>query len=288
MLVEKLGVTNAYYLGHSMGGQFVLGYALQYPDAVAGLILEGPAGLEQFPKTMKIDDKELPVFDPSYAYDFAKWEKVWEPTGTLKAEFKRTAQEVRDFFHFKTRDPETGATSPSPFGYFINDTEFARLHTNQRVAMITGNPEEFKQWVITFIYDLYTIGSENVLDDPNNLYNRLPKIKAPIFLAFGAKEPFIPSTSLNGLTDMANQVITPFLDRMSAAGRHVETKIYPNVAHFIHTDTPLQFARDTVDFMNTGRVNPMSRTVVDALVNGVAIAGGPPASGGDVQQGFSK
>jgi homoserine O-acetyltransferase len=35
-------------------------------------------------------------------------------------------------------------------------------------------------------------------DDPNNLYERLVQIKAPIFLSFGDKEPFIPGTVLNG------------------------------------------------------------------------------------------
>ena len=33
-------------------------------------------------------------------------------------------------------------------------------------------------------------------DDPKNLYERLTQIKAPIFLAFGDKEPFIPGTGV--------------------------------------------------------------------------------------------
>ena len=36
LVVGKLGVKKAYYYGHSLGGQTVLGYALRYPDAVAG------------------------------------------------------------------------------------------------------------------------------------------------------------------------------------------------------------------------------------------------------------
>ena len=42
-----------------------------------------------------------------------------------------------------------------------------------------------------FIYDLYSICSELAVDDPNSLYKQLTKIKAPIFVAFGAQEPFI-------------------------------------------------------------------------------------------------
>ena len=256
VIVDQLGIENAYYLGHSLGGQFVLGYALKYPEAVKGLILEAPAGLEIFPKTVEIDGETLGICDPAITHDFEAWQAAWGPTGALESEMGRDEQSVRDFFYFKERDPVTGAaTSPSFFGYFKNDTEYARLHTDQRIAMISGNPAELEQWVIWFIYDVWTICSEN--DDTNEapLLSRLPEIDVPIFLAFGAQEPFIPSTGLNGLDDMANQVITPFMQSMAAAGNPVEAKMYPGVGHFIHTDVPFEFASDTVSFMRTGRVN---------------------------------
>ena len=183
VLVDQLGIETAWYLGHSLGGQFVLGYALKYPEAVKGLVLEAPAGLEQFPKTMLIGDVELPVFDPAIGRDFEAWQAAWDPTGAFEAEFNRTEQGVRDFFHFIERDPVTGAAMPSRFGYFKNDTEYARLHTDQRVAMITGNPEEFEQWVTAFIYDIYTIGMELNEGDPDSLYSRLTDIDVPIFVA---------------------------------------------------------------------------------------------------------
>lgn len=292
VIVNQLGIRNAYYLGHSMGGQIVLGYALTYPDAVEGIILEGPAGLEEFPETVTFGDQSFPLFDPRIDNDKALWEQVWGPTGMLEGERSRTAEGVRDFFNFRTRDPVTGATSPSPFGYFKRETEYARLHTDQRAAMIAGNPDEFEQWVFAFIFDVYSIGKELVKGDPNSLYARLPQIKAPIFLAFGAQEPFIPSTALNGLTDMANEVIIPFQQRMQDAGNPVETKIYPGVGHFIHTDVPYEFARDTTDFMRTGRVNAVSPDVIDALVNGLTVAataGGPGNVGaGEKPAGLSK
>ena len=58
LIVGKLGVKKAFYHGHSLGGATVLGYALRYPDAVRGLILEGPAGLEEYPRNIKLGDKE--------------------------------------------------------------------------------------------------------------------------------------------------------------------------------------------------------------------------------------
>ena len=279
VIVNQLGVDKAYYLGHSMGGQIVLGYALTYPDAVEGIILEGTAGLEEFPKSITIGAEDVALFDPAIDNDKAKWEAVWGPTGMLAGERDRTAQGVRDFFGFQTRDPVTGAVSPSPFGYFKRDTEYARLHTDQRVAMITGNPAEFEQWVFAFIFDVYSIGKELVEGDPNSLYSRLTEIKAPIFLAFGAQEPFIPSTALNGLSDMAADVIIPYVNRMEQAGNPVTTKLYPGVGHFIHTDVPYEFARDTTDFMRTGRVDAISAEVITALVHGVATTAAGGAAG---------
>jgi pimeloyl-ACP methyl ester carboxylesterase len=277
LVVGKLGVKKAFYHGHSLGGQTVIGYALRYPDNVAGLILEGPAGLEEYPKFLAMGDKSYPICDPSIAYDLNAWNAAYEPMGLVKGELTRSPQAVEDFFYFRKRDA-AGNVSPSPAGYFFNDTEYARLHTNQRIAMITGNKREFEQWAFMFTYDLYSICSENVKEDPNSIYKRLPTIKAPIFLAFGAKEPFIPGTALNGLTDMAKTIVNPFKQRMTAAGNPPKIKVYPKVGHFIHTDVPYEFAKDTVDFMKTGQVDVSSPDVIDALINPVGGAAAAPAA----------
>jgi homoserine acetyltransferase len=279
LIVERLGVKKAYYHGHSLGGQVVIGYALRYPEAVRGLVLEAPAGLEEYPRDIKLGDKTLPLCDKSFAFDRKRWEEVYGPTGMVEAEANRTAEGVRDFFYFRQRDPKTGAVTPSYNGYFVNDTEYARLHTDQRAAMITGNKREFDQWVFMFIYDLYSICSELEVGDPQSIYKQLTKIKAPIFLAFGAREPFIPGTALNGLNDLAKDIIDPFMKRMTAAGNPPVLKVYPGVGHFIHTDVPYEFARDTVDFLKTGHVNADTPDVVDALVHGSQQSGG--AGGAD-------
>lgn len=288
LIVGKLGVKKAYYHGHSLGGQTALGYAMRFPEAVQGLILEGPAGLEEYPKFLKMGDKEYPICDKSIAYDMKAWKAAYDPMGLVEGEIKKSPQAVRDFFYFRKRDA-AGNVSPSAAGYFFNDTEYARLHTDQRIAMITGNKREFEQWAFMFTYDLYAICSENDAADPKSIYKRLPTIKAPIFLAFGAKEPFIPGTALNGWTDMAKSIIIPFKKRMTAAGNPPQVKVYPGVGHFIHTDVPYEFARDTVDFMKTRHVDAASDEIIDALINktGTAVAA-PAAAASGKPSGLAK
>jgi len=283
LVVNQLGVKRAAYMGHSLGGQLVLGYALTWPDAVQDLILEAPAGLEEYPREVLIaPGKKAPLFDPAFARDFDKWKQTWDQTGILSAELGRTEQGVRDFFYFKKRDPVTGAVSRSQSGYFMNDSEYARFHTEQRVGLIKGNPKELEQWANVFIFDIYTMVAELQQDDPKNLYRRLTQINVPIFLAFGDKEPFIPGTSLNGLKDLGRDVITPFMVRMTNVGNRPVLKIYPDTGHFIHTDNPVEFAADMVDFITLGRVENESPRVVDRLINGattqVAVAPTPPGS----------
>ena len=126
--------------------------------------------------------------------------------------------------------------------------------------------------------------SENYVIPHDLSGQTLTQIKAPIFLAFGAKEPFIPGTALNGLKDLAGGVIVPFVERMAAAGNRPTVKIYPDTGHFIHTDNPVQFASDVIDFVELGNVVPNSPVAFDRLVNGtsneetVGVAPTPPGA----------
>ncbi len=71
LVVDQLGVKKAYYLGHSLGGQFVMGYSLTWPDAVQGLVLEAPSGLEEYPRDITIaKDKKARLFDQAFDHDF--------------------------------------------------------------------------------------------------------------------------------------------------------------------------------------------------------------------------
>lgn len=278
LVVNQLGVKKAHYLGHSLGGQVVMGYALTWPDAVHGLALEAPSGLEEYPRDIAIaKDKKARLFDQVFDHDFDKWNQTWGPTGILAAELGRSEQSVRDFFYFKKRDPETNAVSAAKSGYFYSDSEYARFHTEQRVGLIKGNPKELEQWANVFIYDIYSIGSELQQDDPKNLYRRVAQIKAPIFLSFGDKEPFIPTPAFNGLTDLGRDVITPFMSRMTSAGNRPILKIYPETGHFIHTDNPVEFPVDVVDFVIKGTVDTSSPLGTDRMIKGSAVSALPVA-----------
>ncbi|ULK96283.1 alpha/beta hydrolase [Bradyrhizobium sp. I71] len=278
LVVNQLGVKKAYYLGHSLGGQVVMGYALTWPDAVLGLALEAPSGLEEYPRDITIaKDKKARLFDQVFDHDFDKWKETWGPTGILAAEVGRPEQSVRDFFYFKKRDPETNAVSAAKSGYFYSDSEYARFHTEQRVGLIKGNPKELEQWANVFIYDIYSIGSELQQDDPKNLYQRVAQIKAPIFISFGDKEPFIPTPAFNGLTDLGRDVITPFMSRMTSAGNRPILKIYPETGHFIHTDNPVEFPVDVVDFVIKGTVDTSSPLGTDRMIKGSAVSALPVA-----------
>ncbi len=47
-LLGQLGVSQPVLVGHSMGGQIAMTYALQHPEEVHALVLSSPAGLETF------------------------------------------------------------------------------------------------------------------------------------------------------------------------------------------------------------------------------------------------
>ena len=278
LVVNQLGVRKAVYLGHSLGGQLIMGYALTWPEAVQSLALEAPAGLEEYPREVSISkDKKLRLFDESFARDFDKWKHAWDQTGVLAAEIARPEQNIRDFFYFKKRDPATGVVSQSKSGYFMNDSEYANFHTDQRIGLTKGNPKELEQWCNVFMFDIYTMAAELQQDDPNNLYERLTQIKAPIFLSFGDKEPFIPATVLNGLTDLGRDIITPFMSRMRNAGNPPILKIYPDTGHFIHTDNPVAFPVDVVDFVTKGTVDTSSPLGTDRMIKGTVVTALPVA-----------
>lgn len=250
VIVNRLGVKKATYLGHSLGGQWVTGYALTWPENVEKVILEGSGGLEEYPTVLS----KMPLFDPEYQYNFNKWKTTWDPVGHLKKEYAKDEEAIRLFYYFKQKDKD-GKVVPAKAGYFINDSEDARFITEVRVQMIKGNAKEYDNYIITYIRDIYAMSIETRKEDPKSFYKRMKELKMPVFIAYGDKEPFIPVASLSGKKFLKADVIKPVFEAMSTAGNVPVVKIYEGAGHFIHTDFPQMFNNDVVKFTLEGKVD---------------------------------
>jgi pimeloyl-ACP methyl ester carboxylesterase len=245
IIVQQLGVKKAAYLGHSLGGQWVLGYALTYPDAVEKIILESSAGLEEYPTRIKTGDKEVLLFDDSLK-DMNSWDVVWE--ARLKQSLAQDEKYWRNFAYFKQKNSKNGKVEPSKTGFFINNTEYARYFTEVRIALNYGNKREHYNFCAEDTRDIYSLGVEVRKDDTNSITKRVKNIKAPVFLTFGEKDPFLPTT-LSGKTNLKWEVIKPFYDDLKKAGNPPLVKIYAGAGHFIHTDFPDEYSQDIVSFV---------------------------------------
>ncbi len=249
LIVNKLGIKKAVYLGHSLGGQWVLGYALTFPRAVSKLVLEAPAGLETY---------RAPLFNPKLKDDINKWRANKLAAKLLKGELAKTEDKVRLFYYFKARN-KAGDVVDSPLGYFRKRNEYTDFITQVRVKMIKGNQREYKAYCTTYIRDIYTLGIEMFPTNPMYIYNKYNRIRVPIFVAFGETEPFIP-TRLSGMIKkgLKKGIILPFYKTMKRARNKPVVKLYSGVGHFVHTDVPDDFADDVIKFAKTNTVNGAS------------------------------
>ena len=259
IIVRQLGVKKAAYLGHSLGGQWVLGYALTYPDAVEKIILESSSGLEEYPTKIKAGDKEILMFDDSQK-DMKSWKNVWD--SRLKQELMQEEESWRNFAYFKQKNPQTGKMEPSRTGFFINDTEYARYFTEVRIALNYGNKREHYNYCVEDARDIYSLGVEVRREDPNSLNKRIKNIKVPIFLTYGEKDPLIP-TPLSGKSNLKWEIIKPFYDDLKKAGNLPLVKVYGGAGHFIHTDFPDLYSRDVVSFVLNSKIDGPPENVDD-------------------------
>ena len=143
LVVNQLGVKQAFYLGHSLGGQLVLGYALTWPDAVQSLVLEAPAGLEEYPREIAVGParRRRCSTRPS-PRDFDKWKQTWDQTGILaERDCAAGAERPRLLLFQEARSGDRAWSARSKSGYFMNDSEYARFHTEQRVGTDQGQSE---------------------------------------------------------------------------------------------------------------------------------------------------
>lgn len=243
LLANQLKLNKAHFVGHSMGGQWVLGYALKYPNMVDRIVLEAPGGLEEFPTTVA----NIPFFGKDQANSYDSWQKIWGKT--LQQEQKKSAEDIELFNYFKTKNPKTGAIMDTSAGYFLVKTPTTDYITHTRQHMIDASPEEFTAWTKTYIRDIYSMGEEVLINDPNSIVKKLDQIKSPILITYGEKEPFIPTTVFSGKQNLKWNVIKPVYDALTAKDNEPTVIIYPNVGHFIHTDIAPQFNQDVINFL---------------------------------------
>ncbi|MGD9210263.1 MAG: alpha/beta hydrolase [Desulfobacteraceae bacterium] len=244
LVVNQLGIFKATYGGHSLGGQFVLGYALSYPKAVERIILIAPAGLEELPANY-FPSEFAESTDPE---DFSRFPYYAK---NVRLDYSTNADLIEDYYYYRLKIK--GKLIPS--GFFKKDSPDARLATDIRKKLISGNPVEFQRYSITSLRDVYNLGVEIQREDPSSLFKRYEQIRTPILLIFGEDEPFYPK-KISGLKDLKKDIIQPFYQRMTAVNCPVTVKLYPECGHFPHTDLPDQFAEDAVQFVSSGEVRP--------------------------------
>ncbi|PIE38861.1 MAG: alpha/beta hydrolase [Gammaproteobacteria bacterium] len=255
VLVQQMNIKKAAYLGHSMGGQWVLGYALNYPNAVEKLILESSYGLEEYSTTVPINESEqLAIFNPIMRYDYSKWQSIWSRLGYFDQEFAKSAEDIRVFYHFQKLDPETGSITRSPVGYFKNQSIDSIFLTRVRTQMIWSTADEYERYIRNSIWDIYGQGIELRREDPDSLVKNLEHIRVPVLMAFGEADPFLPTTLFSNNRNIRHDIVKPAFIRLASSGYLPRVVFYKRSGHIPHADQAKKFAADVIQFIGNGEV----------------------------------
>eukprot|EP01105_Mastigella_eilhardi_P022187 TRINITY_DN5450_c0_g1_i1.p1 TRINITY_DN5450_c0_g1~~TRINITY_DN5450_c0_g1_i1.p1 ORF type:complete len:384 (-),score=105.37 TRINITY_DN5450_c0_g1_i1:453-1604(-) len=254
LIVERLGVRTAAYYGHSLGGLWAIGYALDYPGAVSCLVLEAPAGLEEFP-----------------AATAAALRDAWAVDAT--AEWAKSPQLLRDFYWSRRTAlapaPDgqrlAEAAVPAQQGYFLcgaAPSPDAEILAAARIGLSTAASyppaaqcqRELADWSAIYVRDKYSIVSELIEGDPLSIRAQAVsgKLKTPVAILFGEEEPFIPmqaSTATHKLS-LRKDTVEPFVAELRKQGVPVRAVFYPGCGHFPHADRPAQFSADVLAFLD--------------------------------------
>lgn len=265
IIVDQLGIKKASYLGHSLGGQVVLGLAVRYPENVEKVILESTGGLEAY--------NPSGLFNLNQKDDFKQWENAWQKLGLVENELGRTEDTIAKDYYFQ-------GDGRAP-GYFLKDGEIPRYITRVRQAMIKGKQQEYQRYATMYIREIYTTGIECVKNIEGNLQKRLGEIKAPVLLIMGEKDPFFPLSRLTSNRDVRTDMIKPFYELLDEKGNPPIVKMYKDVGHFPHTDNLAQFSKDVLLFLEGQKIADIED--VESYEKAVAKHIEPPT---DVQKFF--
>jgi pimeloyl-ACP methyl ester carboxylesterase len=133
-LKNSLGVDKPILVGHSMGGQTALSYAIRYPDELKALVLTSPAGFEKFSR------REKEWFSAAFSVAFVKStpeEGIWG--SVRKGNFYRWRDELNWLIEERVRlstakefDAYAYAQVKSVHG--LTHTEFTRASLDKITA----------------------------------------------------------------------------------------------------------------------------------------------------------
>ncbi len=256
VLVEQMNIPKATYLGHSLGAQWVLGYALKFPRNVEKLILESPYGLEEYAPSVKVNESEtLALFDPLIKYDYEQWQNRWSVLGYFDREFRKTAEDIRLFNYFQKLNAKTGAIEPASVGYFQTHSIDSTFLTRVRTELIWAPADEFERYLRKSEWDIYGQGIEVLRNDPQSLPKQLEYVQAPVLMVFGGQDPFLPNTAFSGNRHLREQVIKPAFIRLASSGYLPKVVIYPGAGHIPHADQATAFSKDVIRFVQFGDVD---------------------------------
>ena len=252
-VLTEIGVEKAYFLGHSMGGQWVIGYSLQYPDAVAGIILESSYGLEEFPNAIRRNNGDLlAIFDPALAEDYQRWQQTWSQLKVHQTERSLTPEQIRANYYFAQMD--NGKMVSSDVGYFTRQSKDAHFLTQARISMIEQSPREFNRYINTYIWDGYALATEVLKEDPYSLFKQLSQISAPVFMVFGEQDPYLPVRWNKEPVQLISDIVQPSYLQLEVAGNPPLVSVYPLAGHVPHADQASKLARDVIAFIDEGKI----------------------------------
>lgn len=271
VLKNELNISHASLVGHSLGGQWALGFALKYPMFVDALILESSYGLEEYQvKPFRFDNRQVDLFNAGYPPEISLPEETWRLNPLYVKEYSLTQGELRDRLLFtdeqrddllprwNRRAKSEAGEPPSVTSLFRMSESDARFFVASRAQAAEGNQREFDQLVRACVWDLYASAAELRADDERSLPARLGQVRARTFLAFGKHDSYLPNDFMTGESLTVDKLAGAAMTRIRVGGAEVTAKIYDAAAHTPHLDVPVQFGTDVLNFLKR-------ETVVDAF-----------------------
>lgn len=236
LVTGHLKIAKANYLGHSLGGQIVAGYLLDYPEAVERAVLYAPGGMELFKGS-------TPRLIQKLAYNDRWFNLLWA-TGTLPDIGESEDRILAKFYSTRRPDTKPYLQAGDKLGEFMVATHALALK---------GNPVELERFRKTHAWDSLSSLAECGADDPRALRHRFIHLKVPTLMVYGLQDPAFPVPG-SGNERLREDIIEPLAAAAAREQAPLQIKFYENAGHFLHTDIPEQFSHDVLSFLRTGKI----------------------------------